>query len=94
MPVFHTSCRLSHCIVAFLSKERGEKSNWINYRHFETPNSSSFLGLFETPTLKTDILFFLANEKLLAETIYFAFLIYIKLSMDEKMKESDFSTLS
>ena len=55
--------------MAFLIKERGTKSNWINYRHFETPNSSSFFGLSETPTSKTDILFFLANKKLLAETI-------------------------
>ena len=50
MPVFLTSCGLCHGIVAFLIKKRGNKSNWINYRHFETLNSSSFLGLFETPS--------------------------------------------
>ena len=44
--------------------------------------------------IETDRLIFHANNKLLAGTIYFRFLIYLKAIHEQKMKEIDFSTLA
>ena len=52
------------------------------------------LGQSETLTSKTDLLIFLTNKRLLAGTIYIRFLIYLKATYEQKMKEIDFSTLA
>ena len=52
------------------------------------------LGQSESPTMKTDILIFLTNKRLLAGTIYSRFLIYLTAIYEQKMKEIDFSTLA
>ena len=50
------------------------------------------LGHFETS--KTDILIFLSNKRPQAGTIHVTFLIYLKNSYGQKMKEIDSSTLA
>ena len=52
------------------------------------------IGLFETPTTKTDILIFLENKRLFARTTYITSFIYLKAIYGQKMKEIDFSTLT
>ena len=79
MAVFSTRNLLTLTLLAFAKK--AARGNLDNFQS-------------ETATLKTDLLIFLTNKKLSAGTIYFRFLIYLKATYEQKMKEIDFSTLA